>query len=95
MLELRFAPDANADLRRLHSFIADLNPDAADRLLIAIQDHIDLLCTAPGIGRPYDTERDIRDAVVIFSNTGYIVRYRVFDDYLLVVRIWSGREDRP
>ena len=94
MLELRFATEADQDFRRLYAFIAELNPGAADRLGIALQDRMELLCASPDIGRPYAGSEDIRESVLPFASTAYIIRYQLRSDCLLIVRIWNGREER-
>jgi len=55
----------------------------------AKQDH-------PLIGRPVidiDLPK-LRDFFIPFGRGGYWVRYTVTDDEIIIVRIWSSREDR-
>lgn len=37
---------------------------------------------------------DVRELVVPYGARGYIVRYQVRENAILIVRVWHGREDR-
>ena len=90
-----FSPDAVEDVERLRSFLAQDNPDAARRALAAIWTAVDRLQEFPALGTP-TADADIRQIVVRFGASGYIVRYAVLpaDETILITRIWHGREAR-
>lgn len=67
------SPDAVEDVERLRSFLDQHNPDAAQRALTSIWTAIDRLQEFPELGTP-TTDADIRQLVVRFGSSGYIVR---------------------
>lgn len=48
---LRWLNAALADLRAIHGYIAEENPDAASRVLASIRNEANVLLNQPGIGR--------------------------------------------
>lgn len=89
------SPDAVEDVGRLRSFLDRKNPDAAHRALTAIWIAIDRLQEFPELGTATG-DPDIRQIVVRFGASGYIVRYAALpeDGSILITRIWHGREAR-
>jgi plasmid stabilization system protein ParE len=89
------SPDAVEDVERLRAFLDPNNPDAARRALASIWTAIERLQEFPELGMPTD-DADIRQIVVRFGSSGYIVRYAVLpaDGNILITRIWHGREAR-
>ena len=89
------SPDAVEDIERLRSFLDQNNPDAARRALALIWTALDRLQEYPDLGMPTG-DADIRQIVVRFSASGYIVRYVSLpeDGNILITRIWHGREAR-
>ena len=63
--------------------------------LASIWTAIDRLLEVPGLGMPTGAA-DIRQIVVRFGASGYIVRYAVLPEEgsILITRIWHGREAR-
>jgi toxin ParE1/3/4 len=87
-----FTSEALSDVERVRNFIGD--DGQARRALAAIWTATERLEDFPNLGRPTD-DPDIRQIVVPFAGTAYIVRYSVLTvGTLLVVRIWHGREAR-
>ncbi|HEY5127061.1 MAG TPA: type II toxin-antitoxin system RelE/ParE family toxin [Bradyrhizobium sp.] len=89
------SPDAVEDVERLRSFLDQNNPDAARRALASIWTAIERLQEFPELGMPTE-DAEIRQIVVRFGSSGYIVRYAALpgDDDILITRIWHGREAR-
>lgn len=89
------SPDAVEDIARLRSFLDQSNPNAARRALATIWTAIDRLQEFPDLGMPTE-DANIRQIVVRFGSSGYIVRYVVLreDGNILITRIWHGREAR-
>jgi plasmid stabilization system protein ParE len=87
--------DAASDIERLRTFLDQTNPDAAGRALALIWTAIDRLQEFPAMGMPTKHAR-IRQIVVRFGASGYIVRYNVMMESkdILILRIWHGREAR-
>jgi plasmid stabilization system protein ParE len=87
--------DAVEDVERLRTFLDHANPDAARRALALIWTAIERLQDFPALGMPTD-DPEIRQIVIRFGASGYIVRYVVLPETadVLVTRIWHGREAR-
>jgi toxin ParE1/3/4 len=86
--------DAVDDVDRLRSFLDRNNPDAARRALASIWTAVERLQKFPDLGMLTE-DADIRQLVVRFGASGYIVRYASLPDgNILITRIWHGREAR-
>ncbi|MGO9006378.1 MAG: type II toxin-antitoxin system RelE/ParE family toxin [Beijerinckiaceae bacterium] len=86
---------AAADLARLHAFLADKNPAAADRSIAVLVAAIQSIDTFPQRGRPSGTP-NVRELIVPFGGAGYVLRYAYSAqrDEVIVLRISHGREAR-
>lgn len=93
MRVLRWAPDAVQDLVRLREFLGHENPGAAARAALRIREAAAVLRDQPELGRAVDDE-DFRDLVAPFGGGSYVLRYRIDEDAVVVVRVWHSREDR-
>jgi toxin ParE1/3/4 len=89
------SPAAVEDIERLRSFLEAVNPRAAKRALAVIWRAIERLPEFPSLGMPTD-DGDIRQIVVRFGSSGYVVRYAVIPESgdILITRLWHGREAR-
>ena len=89
------SPDAVLDIERLRSFLDQNNPNAAKRALAMIWTAVERLQEFPALGMPTG-DTDIRQIMLRFGASGYIVRYVVVPETsdILVTRIWHGREAR-
>jgi toxin ParE1/3/4 len=94
-VKLAVSRAAARDLARLHAFLADKNPAAAQRAVSRIVQAIDSLAAYPDRARPSDVE-GLRDLIVPFGGSPYVVRFGVDPQRqeILIVRIWHGREAR-
>ena len=90
-MRLRYGPRALADLQRLHAFVAESDPAAADRARRRLLAGIDALAEQAGLGRVLEKGRPIRQWVA----GEYVLHYVVWgDEEVIVLRIWHGRETR-
>lgn len=89
------SPAAIDDVERLRSFLGTVNPEAAKRALALLWKAIDRLQELPALGKPTE-DADIRQIIVRFGSSGYIVRYVVVPETgdILITRLWHGREAR-
>lgn len=94
MAVIRWLPDALDDLKRLHEFIEPHSPNAAIRAVNTLIDAVDSLAELPEKGKPWDTDPNFRELPVRFGARGYVIRYRLFDDQVIIVRVWHTLEDR-
>ena len=95
-MKLVYAPEAVADLQRLHDFVAAKDPLAARRLSKSLRDGIKRLKQFSHMGRRVRQSADvwapeeIRDWV-----TGtYIARYLLLDETIMILRVWHQKENR-
>ncbi len=90
-MKLLFSKAAVNDLERLRDFIAQNSPEAAHRVGQRLRGAIQGLVDTPQIGWPViDLAGEIRE--LIFGK--YIVRYEIRHQFLYILRIWHGKEDR-
>lgn len=94
MISIHWLPGARNDLQRLHRFIHAHSPAAAVKAVDSIIEAIDHLGLHPEIGKPWDVDINFREWPVQFGAKGYVIRYRLFEDKLFIVRIWHGLENR-
>ncbi len=91
-MKLIYSHEAKVDLQRLREFIAEKNPNAANRIGLSLLSGIKKLKDFPLIGKKVLLAPDpelIRDLIV----DAYIVRYLITDDAIFILRIWHHRED--
>ena len=89
------SPDAVEDIERLRLFLDQHGPGAAQRALASIWRAIERLEELPHLGMQTG-DAELRQIVVRFGASGYIVRYAVVAETqdILITRIWHGREAR-
>lgn len=91
-MRLLYTPEAIDDLRRLREFIAENNPEAAERIGSELVGGINKLVDLPFLGRKVlkaPNPEMVRD----LSVGSYIVRYLLLENELHVLRVWHKRED--
>ncbi|HYV36200.1 MAG TPA: type II toxin-antitoxin system RelE/ParE family toxin [Gemmataceae bacterium] len=90
-MKYRISRRADADIERICDYIAENNPDAAERLDEKIHRAIQLLADFPGMGH---TRPDVADKRYLFWAVGnYVIAYRVEKKELVVVRVLHGARD--
>ena len=90
-MKLRFTNKALEDLERLHEFVAEKNPAAANRIREQLLANFQTLLEQPLGGKPVKS-LPVRQWV----SGDYVIRYLVDGEQsLIIVRIWHGRENRP
>ena len=94
MTVVRWLPGALNDLKRLHAFIEPNSPKAAKRAVDTLIEATGTLVEFPEKGRPWDLEMDYRELPVRFGARGYVVRNRVVDGDVIIVRVWHALENR-
>jgi plasmid stabilization system protein ParE len=79
----------------MRTFLDQANPGAARRAVATIFMAIERLQEFPDLGMT-TADIDIRQIVIRFGASGYIVRYAALAETedILVTRIWHGREAR-
>ena len=88
-----FAPQAIADLAEIVSYIAKDNPEAAERVGLALIERVTILENFPLIGAPYPKRAGVRKLV---SNP-FLIFYRVHPEEgrVDILRYWHGAQEKP
>jgi len=86
-VRVRWLARALANLNAETEYIARDNPQAAARVVEAIEDSIGLLHTHPALGRP-GRVAGTRELVV--PGTPYIVPYRIRSNEIHILRVFHG-----
>ncbi|GLS16028.1 type II toxin-antitoxin system RelE/ParE family toxin [Hydrogenophaga electricum] len=93
MPRLIWTPQALADVQRLYRFLSSKNMDAARRAVQAIRQGVKVLTLQPGMGRPIeDLPVEFREWVIDFGDSGYVARYRLDGDAIVVLAVRHQRE---
>lgn len=93
MPRLIWTPQALADVQRLYRFLASKNMDAARRALQAIRQGVKVLTLQPGMGRPIeDLPVEFREWLIDFGDSGYVARYRLDGDVIVVLAVRHQKE---
>lgn len=93
MPQVIFTPAALKDLGRLHDFLNQKNPASAKKSALAITQAIKILQKHPHIGRlVQDMPQHYRELVIHFGSSGYIARYRLQQDRVVILAIRHQKE---
>jgi plasmid stabilization system protein ParE len=85
---------ALVDAERLHAFLKEKNPDSAMRAAEVIRLAAHTLRDAPYLGKSMG-EMDVRrEYFKQFGSGAYVLRYKVIDDKVIIIRVWHSRELR-
>jgi plasmid stabilization system protein ParE len=81
-------------LRRCRSFLINKAPEAADRAAQAIDRKLLLLETMPAIGRNLSNTSYLRELIIKFGDSGFVILYRhaPADDIVYVVSVRHQKE---
>ncbi len=95
MPQLKWLPEALADVERLHAFLLEKSPDAAARAAKVILDGAGFLTSIPDIGRPMEDDTGRREWAVSFGAGAFVLRYmRDKNDTVVIIRVWHSKENR-
>jgi toxin ParE1/3/4 len=83
---------AQDNLRSLHSYIAEDNPAAADRMVARLLDAVARLAAFPNIGRP-GRVGGTRELVI--PQTPFLVAYRVQESAIQILAVIHGMQQWP
>jgi plasmid stabilization system protein ParE len=93
MPRLIWASAALLDVQRLYRFLLPKNPDAAKRAVRAIRQGVRVLEQQPGVGRPIDDmPEEFREWIIDFGGSGYLARYRIDQDVVIILAVRHQRE---
>jgi plasmid stabilization system protein ParE len=93
--QIKWLPEALADVERLHAFLKEKNQEAAARAARTILEGAELLKTSPSLGRPMPDDTGRRELFVSFGAGAYVLRYMQEDaNTVVIIRVWHSRENR-
>ena len=93
MSRLIWSRQALYDVQRLYRFLSVKNGDAAKRAVKAVRQGVDVLGYQSGIGRPIeDMPSEFREWMVDFGDSGYVVRYRIDGDLVMILAVRHQKE---
>jgi plasmid stabilization system protein ParE len=83
-----FSATAKADIQRLYDFLADIDPDLAERALIILDEAWDVLSKFPHTCRKAqggELGATWRELLITFGSSGYIALFQITSDKSLTV----------
>lgn len=92
MNHYRVSDAARADLDEIWFYIAQDNPDAADKLIRAIVSRFVALASMPLMGR---LREELSANLRSFAVSGYVIFYRPMQKGAEIVRVLHGARDFP
>jgi plasmid stabilization system protein ParE len=93
-VKVEWSAAALADLERFANFLAEHHPTMSATAAREIQSKVEHLAEFPRLGRPLARSRNYRQSVLRILNAPYVIRYRLRDQEILVLRVFHGRESR-
>lgn len=90
---IAFSKAAEADLDRLEAFIASESPARAAQAIVRLHKGVMPLADFPELG--VKVSKHARQLFIRYGKGGYVVRYQILPDLILITRIWHGKESRP
>jgi plasmid stabilization system protein ParE len=93
MPQVIFSPEAIQDLVRLRRFLEPESPVAAEQAAKTIIESLQALRQNPHIGRPVDElPEEYRDWIIEFGRSGYIARYYIDGNMVIVLAVRHQKE---
>lgn len=93
MPQLIWSEPALQDVQRLYRFLVPKNPDAARRAVKALRQGVSILRQQPSLGRTIDDmPEEFREWLIDFGDSGYVLRYRLTSDAVVVLAVRHQRE---
>lgn len=93
MPQLIWSPQALLDVQRLYRFLAPKNQDVAKRAVTAIRQSVKVLSLQPGMGRPVEgMDNEFRDWIIDFGDSGYVARYRLEAEKVIILAVRHQKE---
>ncbi len=90
--EVRIAPEAGDDLRRLNDFLLDKDAGAAERMLTVIDHAFGTLALSPHTCRRCEADPRLRELVIGFGHAGYVALFSIEPEG--VVQVLAVRHQR-
>ena len=93
MSRVIWSPAALLDVQRLYRFLAPQNIDAAKQAVKALRKGVKVLQLQSGIGRPIDDmPEEFRAWIIDFGDSGYVARYRIDSEVVMILAVRHQKE---
>ena len=93
MSRVIWSPAALLDVQRLYRFLAPQNIDAAKQAVKALRKGVKVLQLQSGIGRPIDDmPEEFREWIIDFGDSGYVARYRIDSEVVMILAVRYQKE---
>ena len=93
MSRVIWSPAALLDVQRLYRFLALHNIDAAKQAVKALRKGVKVLQLQSGIGRPIDDmPEEFREWIIDFGDSGYVARYRIDSEVVMILAVRHQKE---
>jgi len=92
MNQYRVSASARVDLEEIWSYIAQDNPDAADKFIRALVSRFPKLAAMPELGRQRD---ELTTRLRSFPVGRHVIFYRPMENGVEIVRVLHGARDLP
>lgn len=93
MPQVIWSPEALQDVQRFYRFLAPKNMDAAKRAVRAVRHGVKVLGLQSSVGRPIeDMPVDFREWIIDFGDSGYVARYRINSDLVIILAVRHQKE---
>jgi toxin ParE1/3/4 len=86
-VQVIWSPAALREIEQIYRYLTQFNPSAAAKLADELFSAGDSLETLPNRGRPVPGTA-LRELTVVYP---YIIRYRIADDHVRILRVRHGR----
>jgi toxin ParE1/3/4 len=89
-------PQAKADLIEIADYIAEDNPEAADRFLETAEATFDFIASMPSVGRTFRFQSPVAQDMRVWRVEGferYLIVYRSVEFRIEIVRVLHGSRD--
>lgn len=94
MPRIVWLPTASRDIRRLRRFLEVNSPSAAKRAVLKMLTGAEILAEHPEAGGPLNDGTGRRELVLPFGAGAYVLRYRIEDQAVYIIRVWHSKENR-
>jgi plasmid stabilization system protein ParE len=94
MSQVIWLSEALEDIVRLRSFLEDKSPEVANRAAAVINNGAKILADFPEIGKPMNDGTGRRELFLSFGTGNYVLRYKVAQEIVVIMRVWHSRENR-
>jgi plasmid stabilization system protein ParE len=93
MPKIVWLPSALSDIERIYEYISEKSQEAAQKIALHIKSSALQLSQFPDLGKPLQEEPGMRDYFTLWGNNSYVLRYRIFQERIVIIRVWNTREN--